>query len=131
MNIFFDVQGTLLTRGVPRPHVREVFLELAASGHEIYLWSSAGAGYATMASEVLEVSDLVLGCYSKSVQPPVTVDYAVDDHPGLVEHHGGYAITPFDSDPDDGELVLGQWQKIFVVDFDVRPRERQVTVTVA
>ena len=104
MNIFFDVQGTLLTRGVPRPHVREVFLELAASGHEVYLWSSAGAGYATRAAEVLGVSDLVLGCYSKSAQPPVTVDYAVDDHPSLVEHRDGYAIIPFDGNPEDGEL---------------------------
>jgi secondary thiamine-phosphate synthase enzyme len=30
----------------------------------------------------------------------------------------------------DGELVLGTWQKIFVVDFDSRERERPVTITV-
>ncbi len=32
---------------------------------------------------------------------------------------------------EDGELVLGQWQKIFMVDFDIHARERAVTVTVA
>lgn len=104
MNVFFDVQGTLLVRGIPRPHAREVFAEIAASGHDIYLWSSAGAGYAATAAERLGVEDLVLGCYSKHTPPPVPVDYAVDDLPDLVERHGGYAISPFDGDPGDRDL---------------------------
>ncbi len=104
MNVFFDVQGTLLVRGVPRPHVHEVFVELGVLGHDVYLWSSAGAGYAAAAAEVLGVKDLVFGCYSKLERPPVTVDYAVDDYPGLIEHYGGYAIAPFDGDPEDREL---------------------------
>ncbi|MCA1729827.1 MAG: hypothetical protein LC751_10610 [Actinobacteria bacterium] len=113
MNVFFDVQGTLLAGGVPRPHVREVFVELGILGHDVYLWSSAGAGYAASAAELLGVEDLIFGCYSKSVQPPVTVDYAVDDFPDLVEYHGGYTIAPFDGDPEDRELwkvaeALGQ-----------------------
>ncbi len=30
----------------------------------------------------------------------------------------------------DGEMVLGTWQKVFVVDFDDRARERPVTIVV-
>ena len=104
MNVFFDVQYTLVCGGVPRPHVREVFAELADAGHDVYLWSSAGAGYASSAVKLLGVEDLVFGCYSKFAPPPVTVDYAVDDHPDVVDRHGGYAIAPFDGNPEDREL---------------------------
>src|SRR3954451_239593 len=104
MNVFFDVHGTLLAGGIPRPHAREVFIELGSLGHEVYLWSSAGAGYPASAADLLGVGDLIFGCYSKFVQPPVTVDYVVDDFPDLVEHHGGYTIASFDGDPEDREL---------------------------
>ena len=103
MNVFFDVQGTLISGGIPRPYAREVFAEISAAGHDVYLWSSAGAGYAASAAELLGVEDLVLGCYSKYA-PPVTVDYAVDDLPDLVERHGGYEISAFDGNPEDREL---------------------------
>ena len=104
MNVFFDVQGTLLSGNVPRPHVREVFLELGARGHDIYLWSSAGVDYATKAAGLLGVEDLVLGCWSKHPPPPVIVDYVVDDHRDFAEHHGGYTVPPFLGDPEDREL---------------------------
>lgn len=104
MNVFFDVQGTLVAGGVPRPHAREVFTKLSASGHDVYLWSSAGAGYAASAAELLGVKDLVFGCFSKLAPPPVSVDFVVDDLPDLVEYYGGYAIVPFDGLPEDREL---------------------------
>ena len=104
MNVFFDVQGTLLSRGIPRPYAREVFIELTAAGHEVYLWSSAGSGYAASAAKLLGAEDLIFGCHSKFAPPPVTVDYAVDDQPDLVEHYGGYTIVPFEGDPEDREL---------------------------
>lgn len=104
MNVFFDVQGTLLAGNVPRPFVREVFSELTARGHDVYLWSSAGAGYAERAANLLGVEDLVIGCWSKHPPPPVIVDYVVDDHRDFAEHHGGYAIPPFRGDPEDREL---------------------------
>jgi hypothetical protein len=106
VNVFFDVQGTLLAGGVPRPHAREVFAELGALGHDVYLWSSAGAGYATRAAQALGVEDLVLGCYSKHSPPPVSVDYVVDDFPDFAELHGGYAVPPFDGDRE-GRRVAG------------------------
>lgn len=104
MNVFFDVQGTLLSGGVPRPHAREVFTEITSLGHDVYLWSSAGSRYAATAAETIGVEELVCGCYSKSVPPPVTVDYAVDDYPDLVERYGGHVVTPFDGDAGDREL---------------------------
>jgi hypothetical protein len=105
VNDFFDVQGTLLAGDAPRPHVRAAFIELASLGHDIYLWSSAGASYAVRAAELLGVEDLIFGCYSKSLPPPVDVDYAVDDNPDLVQYYGGFVVVPFDGDPSDRELL--------------------------
>ena len=106
MNVFFDVQGTLLTmEEVPRPRAREAFLTLTASGHDLYLWSSGGAGYAATAADLLGVADLVSGCFGKRTEPGVPVDFAVDDDASVVEAHGGYRIAPFDGDPHDEELL--------------------------
>ena len=104
MNVFFDVQGTLISGGRSRPHVREVFLELTRMDHHPYLWSSAGPGYASAAAESLGIADLIFGCFGKSGPLPVTVDFAVDDQPDFAESYGGYAILPFDGDPSDDEL---------------------------
>lgn len=104
MNVFFDVQGTLISGGAPRPHAREVFEELESLGHHVYLWSSAGSAYCAQAAELLELEDVAYGYFGKSGPLPVTVDFAVDDQPHPVEQHGGYKISPFDGDPEDAEL---------------------------
>jgi len=40
-------------------------------------------------------------------------------------------IKPFLTVPiEDGKLVLGQWQQIVLIDFDNRPREREIMVKV-
>jgi phosphoglycolate phosphatase-like HAD superfamily hydrolase len=103
MNVFFDVQGTLVGAGTARPKVREVFQTLADEGHHVYVWSSGGSAYAKRAAESLGVSDLAFGYFSKSEPPPVSVDFAVDDHPAMTRP-SGYLIKPFDGDPDDAEL---------------------------
>lgn len=106
MNVFFDVLGTLLTmEEVPRPRAREAFLMLKEEGHDLYLWSSGGAGYAAAAAEMLGVADLVSGCFDKRQEPDVPVDFAVDDDASVVEAHGGHRIKPFDGDPADEELL--------------------------
>ena len=106
MNVFFDVLDTLLSEEeVPRPHAREAFLRLKGLGHEVYLWSSGGAGYAAVAAELLGVADLVDGCFGKRREPGVSVDFAVDDDPSMVEARGGYLIEPFGGDPHDEELL--------------------------
>jgi hypothetical protein len=104
-NVFFDVQGTLLTmEEVPRPRAREAFLMLKEKGHDLYLWSSGGAGYAASAADLLGVSDLVSGYFDKRQEPGVPIDFAVDDA-SVVEAHGGYRVAPFDGDPRDEELL--------------------------
>jgi hypothetical protein len=107
MNIFFDILHTLLTEeGDPRPHAREVFLELTEMGHDIYPWSTAGGGYAARAARVLGVEGMVRGCLRKTHPPEgITVDYVVDDHKRLVEEHGGYLVRPYEGDPGDRELL--------------------------
>ena len=104
MNVFFDVQGTLVSGGVPRPHAREVFLEIESLGHHVYLWSSAGGAYAARAAELLNLEDIAYGYFSKTDPIPVTVDFVVDDQPGIVRQYGGYEIIPFTGNPDDEEL---------------------------
>jgi predicted mannosyl-3-phosphoglycerate phosphatase (HAD superfamily) len=104
LNIFFDVQGTLISGGSPRPEAREVFQELEDLGHHLYLWSSGGSAYCAQAAELLDVEDIAYGYFSKSGSLPVTVDFAVDDQPHLLEEYGGHKITPFDGNPDDKEL---------------------------
>ena len=117
MNVFFDVQGTLMTmEEVPRPRAREAFLMIKEAGHDIYLWSSGGAGYAAGAADLLGVADLVGGYLDKRQEPDIPVDFAVDDDASVVEAHGGYRITPFDGDPADEELMravdaLDAWQR--------------------
>lgn len=106
MNVFLDVQGTLVSGGIARPQAREVFERLAGMGHDVYLWSSAGPGYAKEAASLLGVDDIILGCFSKTAPPPpVTVDFAVDDVPGVTGRYGGHTIPPFDGNPDDRELL--------------------------
>jgi len=109
VNVFFDVQGTLVSGGRPRPHAREVFLKLSEMGHHPYLWSSGGNAYAASAARLLGVEDLVFGCFGKSVPPPAGVDFVVDDDPGVAEHYGGYTVSAFAGDPEDRELLSVLW----------------------
>ena len=104
MNVFFDVQGTLLSGVTPRPHTREALLKIESLGHHVYLWSSAGEAYAARAAFLLDVQDVAYGYYGKTDHIPVTVDFVVDDQPGIVDQYGGYGISPFTEDPDDEEL---------------------------
>ncbi len=104
MNVFFDVQGTLVSGGTPRPHTREVFRKIESLGHHVYLWSSAGGAYAAHAAKLLNLEDVAYGYFGKTDQIPVTVDFTVDDQPGIVERYGGYRITPFTGNLDDREL---------------------------
>ncbi len=106
MNLFFDILDTLLTeQGDPRPHAREVLLKLAETGHGVYLWSTAGEGYAAQAAWTLGVEDVVRGCCLKHHTPEgIAVDYAVDDE-GVVEEYGGYLVEPYGGDASDTELL--------------------------
>ncbi len=107
MHIFFDILDTLLDKdGDPRPHAREVLLKLAGKGYGVYLWSTAGEGYAAQAAWTLGVEDAIRGCCLKHHPPEgITVDYAVDDDESVVEEYGGYLVRPYEGDPQDRELL--------------------------
>jgi hypothetical protein len=107
MNIFSDILDTLLAeQGDPRPHAREVLLKLAGAGHGVYLWSTAGGGYAAQAAWTLGVEDAISGCCLKHHPPEgVAVHYTVDDDEGVVEEYGGYLVAPYDGNPWDSELL--------------------------
>ena len=107
MNIFFDVLDTLVDEnGTPRPYSREAFLELTGMGHDVYVWSSGGDGYAARAVRVVGVEDVVKGCCLKRDPPEgVAVDYAVDDDEGVVGEYGGQLVSAYRGDPEDAELL--------------------------
>ncbi|WP_273844664.1 hypothetical protein [Rubrobacter calidifluminis] len=105
MNVFFDVQGTLISESGIRPYVREVFSRLVEVGHSVYVWSGGGASYAAEAVERLGVSDLVSGCCDKS-SPPVEVDFTVDDSPIVDGEVGCFTVAPYTGDPEDDTLYL-------------------------
>jgi hypothetical protein len=74
-------------------------------GHHVYLWSSGGNSYAASAARLLDVEDLILDCFGKSAPPPVSVDFVVDDDPGVADHYGGYTVAAFSGDAEDRELM--------------------------
>ena len=92
--------------GNPRPHAHEALLKLAETGHDVYLWSTAGEGYAAQAAWTLGVGDVISGCCLKRHPPEgIAVDYAVDDDGGVVEEYGGYLVGPYGGAPWDDELL--------------------------
>jgi len=111
MNIFFDVDSTLITWDVRlRPGVHENFQQLRDDGHVIYLWSGMGPRW-----EVVRRFDLhehVTDCFTKPLydhharmdELGVTIrpDYVIDDHREIIDAFPGYHIPepryPLDSD---------------------------------
>jgi hypothetical protein len=102
LNIFFDVDYTIIGwDGTLRPFVREVFEQLKADGHTIYLWS--GVGIRTEVVNQHKLHDLVSGCYMKPtwdyqnalkrMNVPLIPDFVIDDHNGVVKAFGGYWIS--------------------------------------
>ncbi len=111
MNIFFDVDDTLITWNYRlRPHVRQVFERLRADGHAIYVWSGRGRRWEVIREFALH--DLVADCFDKPLYQHVArlaelgvgvfPDYVIDDHEEPVRVFGGYhipePITPLDED---------------------------------
>jgi hypothetical protein len=103
VNIFFDVDDTLITWDVKlRPHVPEVFEQLRADGHTLYLWSGYGPRW-----EVVRRFDLhahIVDCFWKPLHDhherletlgvPFVPDYVIDDHPDIVTAFGGTLVFP-------------------------------------
>ena len=65
---------------------------------------------------------------------PANNDYAHNarwgDHNGYAHLRSALTGTTKSFPVSNGLLHLGQWQQIVLCDFDDRPREREITVTV-
>jgi FMN phosphatase YigB (HAD superfamily) len=111
MNIFFDVDDTLITWDFRlRPHVREVFERLREDGHQLFLWSGRGKRWEVV--HKYKLSDLIVTCHEKPLDHhreqlsvlgvDVWPDFVVDDHYAVVHAFGGYWIArpshPFEQD---------------------------------
>jgi FMN phosphatase YigB (HAD superfamily) len=111
MNIFFDVDDTLVTWNFQlRPHVREVFEALHGEGHAIYVWSGRGKRWDVVLH--YQLKDYIVTCHEKPLEdhhaqlPVLGVDvwpeFVIDDHYSVVHAFGGYWIKPpghgFDQD---------------------------------
>ena len=103
MNIFFDVDDTLITWDFRlRPHVRDVFARLRDDGHAVFLWSGRGKRWEVALR--YELSDLIVTCHEKPLEDhhaklselgvDVWPDFVIDDHYAVVHAFGGYWICP-------------------------------------
>ena len=110
MNIFFDVDQTLLhseaTEWHLRPGVHEVFKTLKSMGHVLYIWTASGERHARRLVDRYELDHLVSGCFDKDpVTAPLLPDMVVDDDAYLVEKYTGVLVEQYRApDPSDREL---------------------------
>lgn len=115
MNIFFDVDGTIVGSydDKLRPLVREVFERLRADGHTIYVWSGVGLRWREI--DLHSLRPLIATCFWKprwdhharlaELGVDVVPDFVVDDHQEVVAAFGGVTVRPFDYyDPSDREM---------------------------
>ena len=106
MNVFFDMDCTILGMdGSLRPGTVEVFGQLVASGHDVYVWSGMGVRWDEVRRSGLE--PFVKGVYRKPLADfraglercgvPVIPDFVIDDYPEIVAHFGGVRIKEYQS----------------------------------
>ena len=106
MNVFFDVDGTIIgTYDLKlRPMVREIFEQIRADGHVIYIWSGVGLRWEEIDRHDLRA--LIETCYWKprwdhharlaELGVEVFPDFVIDDHAEVVRAFGGVTVDPFD-----------------------------------
>jgi hypothetical protein len=114
VNIFFDMDCTILGMdGSLRPGTVEVFGQLVASGHDVYVWSGMGVRRDEVRRAGLE--PFVKGVYRKPLTDfraglelcgvPVVPDFVIDDYPQIVAFFGGVCIKEyFFRDEEDKEM---------------------------
>lgn len=103
MNIFFDVDDTLITWDVKlRPDVMEVFAALRNDGHDLYLWSGYGPRWEVVRR--FQMQEHIINCFWKPLYDfherlpelgvPFIPDVVIDDHPEIVKAFGGIKVVP-------------------------------------
>jgi len=114
MNIFFDVDSTLIARdGSLRPFVPQVFERLIAEGHRIYVWSGVGLRWEVVERHSLQ--SYISGVFVKPLYDHhnslhllgilVNPDFCVDDHAEIIGAFGGVTVWPYEEpDPLDREM---------------------------
>lgn len=102
MNVFFDVDDTLITWDVKlRPGVIEVLEQLHRDGHSLYLWSGYGPRWEIVRRFNLQPP--IIDCFWKplydhherlaELKVPFIPDYVIDDHPDIVKAFGGTHVA--------------------------------------
>jgi hypothetical protein len=104
VNVFFDIDYTILGMdGSLRPGTAEVFEQLVARGHDVYVWSGMGVRWEEVRRSGLE--PFVKGVYRKPLTDyragldicgvPVIPDFVIDDYPEIVRVFGGVFIKEY------------------------------------
>ena len=100
-----------------------------ASGTVTVFCPGSTAGVTTIEFEPGAVADL-RACFERIAPEDLTYQHELRWHDGNGHSHvrasllGPSLTVPF----SDGKLLLGTWQQIILVDFDNRPRQREVVL---
>ena len=94
------------------------------------------AAHSTVAVTAIEYEPGVVSDLQRIFEKiaPEAADY--EHHKRLVDHNGAAHVksaltgVSFAAPVENGELTLGAWQQIVLIDFDERPRERKIKVMI-
>jgi secondary thiamine-phosphate synthase enzyme len=133
----FQKEIRISTKG--RCHVLDITEQVgrivAASGVDIGIVNVSGVG-STLAITTLEFEPGCVSDLQRALEQiaPSNTNYAHNarwgDENGYAHLRSALAGTAKSFPVTGGRLALGTWQQIVLCDFDDRPRERQVVVTV-
>jgi hypothetical protein len=106
MNVFFDVDHTLVFSQELRPGSHDAMRRLAEAGHTIYVWSAGGEAYSRRIVAQHELHHWVTDCFDKDPRVEPRPDIIIDDDWYLVEKYGGYLVSQYKAvNPEDREFA--------------------------
>ena len=114
------------------PHVSRIVVE---SGLNVGVVNVSSRG-STLAITTLEYESGCVEDLQRALEriAPTSADYAHNarwgDDNGYAHLRSALVGTARDFPLSGGRLQLGTWQQVILCDFDSRPREREITVTV-
>ncbi len=133
----FQKEMHISTRG--RCHVLDITSDVAhivsASGIDVGIVNVSGTG-STLAITTLEFEPGCVSDLQRALEKiaPANTDYAHNarwgDENGYAHLRSALMGTTKSFPIAAGRLAIGTWQQIVLCDFDDRPRERQIVITV-